>query len=39
MLNGATCFKNVYIVTGYTDYPRSMVIRENGAVALTNEIS
>lgn len=28
MLNDATCFKQVYIVCGYTDYPRSIIIRE-----------
>lgn len=29
MLNDATCFKQVYIVCGYTDYLRSIIIRED----------
>ena len=28
MLNDTTSFKKVYIATGYTDYPRIMIIRE-----------
>ena len=29
MLNDATCFKAFYIVCGYTDYKRSIIIRED----------
>ena len=29
MLNDLTGFKHIYIVCGYTDYPRSIVIRED----------
>ena len=29
MLNDTTSFKKVYIATGYTDYLRSIIIRED----------
>jgi hypothetical protein len=29
MLNDAHGFKKIYIATGYTDYPRRIIIRED----------
>lgn len=29
MLNDACGFKKVFLATGYTDYPRSIIIRED----------
>lgn len=30
MLNDAVGFEKIFIATGYTDYPRSIIIRETG---------
>ena len=29
MLNNATGFKKIYLATGFTDYPRNIIIRED----------
>ena len=29
MLNDATGLKKIYLAAGYTDYPRSIIIRED----------
>lgn len=29
MLNDASGFHKIYLATGYTDYPRSIIIRED----------
>ena len=34
MLGDISIATDIYLVTGYTDYPRSIIIREDGAVAL-----
>jgi hypothetical protein len=36
MLGDVSGVRNIYIVTGYTDYPRSIVIREELLLSTVN---